>query len=91
MMKTTQDNSSKGPRQWVLTLMVLNEREFLSVSSALCMVFPVASHSFAISTACFSLGVFARAQLKWHCREPLIPFEFFIPESQATESHVSFH
>lgn len=54
MMKTTQDNSSKAPRQWVLTLMVLNEREFLSISSALYMVLPVASHSFVISTASFS-------------------------------------
>ena len=79
------------PRQWVLTLTVLNEYEFLSASSALCMELPVASHSFVISTAAFSLGVFARAQLKWHHREPLMPFEFFIPESQATDSHVSFH
>lgn len=90
MMKTTQDNSSKAPQAMGLTLMVLNEREFLSVSSALCMVLPVAPHSFVIPTASFSWEYLLGHSYNG-TREPLIPFEFFIPESQATESHVSFH
>lgn len=47
------------------------------------------SRSF-VSSLLSPLGVFARAQLKLHHRQPLIPSGFFFPESQAADSHLSF-
>lgn len=77
IMKTIWANSIKC---------VLSECESFFFSSALLREQP---RSLSHPTITF-LGVFAGGQLKLHLGKLLISLEFFLLESQATDSHLSF-